>query len=103
MTDDRPNARARGYTTAWDKASATFKQRNPYCLGCLALGKQTRTDVVDHVEPHRGDQTKFWDTLRWQPTCAWHHNSIKPMLERMYGEGAIKLADLCSTPQPPFP
>ncbi len=92
--ESRPNSRARGYDNRWDRAAATFKQRHPYCLGCAATGRQTNTEVVDHVEPHKGDQTKFWDTSRWQPACAWHHNAIKPEMERMFLLGQVTVDDL---------
>ena len=91
---DRGNARARGYTPRWDKAAATFKSRHPYCLGCQAIGKRVATEVVDHVEPHKGDQVKFWNTALWQPACRWHHDAIKPLLERMFEQGEIVLSEL---------
>jgi 5-methylcytosine-specific restriction protein A len=93
MGENRGNARQRGYSRTWDKACATFKQRNPNCLGCSAIGKQTRTEVVDHVVPHKGDQAKFWDTSLWQSACACHH-SIKARLERQYERGELTVADL---------
>jgi 5-methylcytosine-specific restriction protein A len=50
--------------------------------------------VVDHVVPHRGSQRLFWDPRNWQPSCDWHHNSIKPELERQFEKGLIKAHDL---------
>jgi 5-methylcytosine-specific restriction protein A len=91
---DRGSARSRGYNTRWDKAAATFKQRNPHCLGCTAVGLTVKVDVVDHVEPHKGDQAKFWNTKMWQPACRHHHDVIKPQLERMFLEGQIPIAEL---------
>lgn len=91
---DRGGARVRGYTPRWDKAAATFKARHPYCLGCAAIGKQVATEVVDHVEPHKGDQVKFWNTAQWQPSCRWHHDVIKPRLERMVEQGDLVVTDL---------
>jgi 5-methylcytosine-specific restriction protein A len=29
--------------------------------------------VVDHIVPHRGDLTVFWDRSRWQALCASCH------------------------------
>jgi 5-methylcytosine-specific restriction protein A len=60
-----------------------FKQRRPWCLGCEAIGRRTPTAVPDHVVPHRGNQAIFWNTAKWQPACRWHHDAIKPVLERM--------------------
>lgn len=91
---DRGSARRRGYGTRWEKAAATFKQRNPRCLGCAAVGVTTRTDAVDHVEPHKGDQAKFWNSSMWQSACTWHHSVIKQQLERMYEAKEIAQSEL---------
>jgi 5-methylcytosine-specific restriction endonuclease McrA len=37
----------------------------------------TLATVVDHVEPHRGDQERFWDERNWQALCASCHSSDK--------------------------
>ena len=58
------------------------------------MGKTVPTDVVDHVEPHKGDQRKFWNTALWQPACRWHHDVIKQVLERMFASGEIAVAEL---------
>lgn len=91
---DRGSARRRGYSARWDKASATFKQRHPWCLGCEAVGQRAATEIVDHVEPHKGDQAKFWDAKMWQPACGHCHNVIKPKLERMHAAGEIAAPEL---------
>ncbi len=31
-------------------------------------------DVVDHIIPHKGDQSLFWDSSNWQPLCKHHHD-----------------------------
>lgn len=36
----------------------------------------------------------FWDHAKWQPACAWHHNVVKQILERMYATGEIKADQL---------
>lgn len=73
----RPSARARGYTTAWDKARAAFLAKHPKCAKCGAPAT-----VVDHVTPHRGDMKVFWDRTRWQPLCTHCHSSRKQSEER---------------------
>ena len=90
----RLSARRRGYDGRWDKAIASFRQHHPWCLGCAALGKRKPTEVIDHVEPHGGDQAKFWNSALWQPACRWHHDVIKLRLERLFKQGKLKLADL---------
>lgn len=91
---DRGSSRQRGYTAAWDRASQQFKRMNPRCLGCKVVGKVSASEVTDHVEPHRGDQDKFWDQRMWQPCCRWHHDVVKKRLELMFDTGEIGLDQL---------
>ncbi len=90
----REGARSRGYDGRWDKAISTYKQRHPYCLGCAAVGLRTKTDVVDHVIPHKGNQSVFWDTAAWQPACRHHHDIIKKQLETLWERGELQAAAL---------
>lgn len=90
----RGSARERGYTTAWDKAARGFLARHPLCLGCAAIGRTEAATLVDHTIPHRGDQALFWDADNRQPSCRWHHDVIKQILERMFDAGDLAAADL---------
>src|SRR5262245_44415317 len=90
----RPGFRKRGYDSRWDREAKQWRRRNPYCVGCLPLGRRIKADVVDHVIPHCGDQQLFWSQSNWQSTCRWHHNAIKPELERLFLLGRITAADL---------
>lgn len=90
----RGSASERGYTHRWSKAAATFKTRYPLCLGCEAAGLVVASQLVDHVEPHRGDQDKFWDTSMWQACCGWHHDVVKQRLEQMWDRGEVQVVDL---------
>ena len=33
--------------------------------------------VVDHIIPHRGDESLFWDQTNWQSLCKQCHDSAK--------------------------
>ena len=90
----RLNAHNRGYDDRWKRERVKFLLRNPYCWGCAAIGVKRKADTVDHIVPHRGDEHRFWMVLNWQPSCNWHHNSIKPELERMFTAGKIPSAEL---------
>lgn len=97
---DRGSARKRGYDTRWEKARATFlaQPENQFCRKCQARGLLNpgiyRMDgsietnprrmhlVVDHIKPHRGDQTRFWDRTNWQPLCPDDHDIVKQSEER---------------------
>ena len=54
---------------------------HPLCVMCTAEGVTQAAEVVDHVVPHRGDQTLFWDQCNWQALCKLHHDSDKARLE----------------------
>lgn len=48
--------------------------REPFCRECARRGVRTWATVVDHVEPHRGDWTKFIDRSNLQSLCKHHHD-----------------------------
>jgi 5-methylcytosine-specific restriction endonuclease McrA len=74
----RPNASARGYDSAWQKARRDFLKKHPFCAMC---GKPAV--VVDHIKPHKGDKALFWDSKNnWQSLCVHHHSSTKQSQER---------------------
>jgi 5-methylcytosine-specific restriction enzyme A len=58
------------------------------------MGRTVPAELVDHIVPHRGDPYLFWSRRNWQSSCGWHHNVVKPQLERLYGWGQITQADL---------
>lgn len=85
----RGSARERGYTAAWDKAARLFKKQHPLCCMCEKEGRTTPTFAVDHIKPHRGDMTLFWDPNNWQPLCRDHHNRAKQSEERLGYSSAV--------------
>ena len=48
----------------WTKASREFLSQHPVCVRCGAPAT-----AVDHIIPHRGDESLFWDSGNWQPLC----------------------------------
>lgn len=70
----RGSARSRGYTRAWEKASAAFALENPLCAECLRNGLLTAGQVTDHIIPHKGDMELFWDRSNWQRLCKPCHD-----------------------------
>ncbi len=83
--EPKKSARARGYSRRWERERAAFLRAFPLCgmrpggrrpvmSECFDDGRTTAASVVDHVEPHRGDQVKFWDAEHnWQSQCAVCH------------------------------
>lgn len=90
----RGSASDRGYTGKWTKSSNTHKRNNPLCIGCLAVDVIRPVYVTDHIIPHQGNSELFWDTSNWQSSCAWHHDKVKQILERMWGNGQITANEL---------
>lgn len=93
---DKQSSNDRGYTYQWRKARAGYLAKHPFCVYCLRnAGIVARdmaavilecaekrvplpyADVLDHIAPHRGDKTLFWDRKNWQGLCNTHHSGQK--------------------------
>ncbi|MEW6169799.1 MAG: HNH endonuclease [Pseudomonadota bacterium] len=75
VDERRGTARERGYDTAWQKAREGFLRAHPLCVECDRAGRAVPATVVDHIVPHRGDRTAFWDRSNWQPLCKRCHDA----------------------------
>ena len=72
----------RGYGARWQRTSAGYLRSHPLCKLCADVGLTTAATVVDHIVPHRGDMTLFWNPTNWQPCCTPCHNSVKKRQEQ---------------------
>jgi hypothetical protein len=95
----RRGFRQRGYDSRWDKLSTAFLQACPYCVGCWAVNIRERATVADHVRPFAQYREGLLEADGLQALCAWHHNSIKKVIEVQVAfgelpEGALKLDSL---------
>lgn len=70
----RESSAARGYGYKWQQARAGFLVKHPLCLHCEAKGRIVVATDVDHIIPHKGDMTLFWDRSNWQPLCGPCHS-----------------------------
>jgi 5-methylcytosine-specific restriction protein A len=61
-------------TRRWRRLSARFLA-DKVCAACEAQGVIVKAAETDHIEPHRGDTTLFWDETNWQPLCASCHSA----------------------------
>nr|DAF38975.1 MAG TPA: HNH endonuclease [Caudoviricetes sp.]DAJ57254.1 MAG TPA: HNH endonuclease [Caudoviricetes sp.] len=66
---NRGTAAQRGYGHKWRKARELFLNKHPICARC-----PDAATVVDHIIPHKGNQTLFWDRSNWQPLCKRCHD-----------------------------
>lgn len=83
---DQRSPEARSYrrlysTSRWKNLRAAHLRSEPLCRMCKEGGKLTPATVVDHVEPHRGDEALFWSGPH-QSLCSAHHSGAKQRIER---------------------
>jgi 5-methylcytosine-specific restriction protein A len=82
----RGSAASRGYDRRWDRSAKAFLRRQPLCAAHRELGRLVPATLVDHIVPHQGDQTLFWDTSNWQPLCAPCHAEKTYRDEAAFGQ-----------------
>ena len=71
----RGSSSERGYTAAWQRARAAYLRAHPLCKrGSEIKAAVVAATVVDHIKPHKGDKTLFWDSTNWQPLCKPCHD-----------------------------
>jgi len=70
----RPSASRRGYDVRWQDYREIYLRHNPLCALCLKGGKHKEASIVDHIMPHRGDMSLFWDADNHQSLCVQCHN-----------------------------
>jgi len=75
-------------TKAWKALRRSFITANPLCADCAELGLVVAAEEVDHIEPHRGDRSKFYDRMNLQSLCKPCH-SRKTAREVLHGRGGI--------------
>lgn len=74
LDQQRGSSHERGYTYAWQKAREGFLRNHPLCKLHQDKGHVVAATVVDHIVPHKGDKTLFWDRNNWQPLCKPCHD-----------------------------
>lgn len=70
----RGTASQRGYNSKWRRLRATVLRDQPLCVRCLPLGFVKAATDVDHIVPHKGNMTLFWDRNNLQPLCKSCHS-----------------------------
>lgn len=69
-------------TARWQELRTWVLSQEPLCRFCSKQGRVEAATVVDHIKPHRGSKTLFYDSSNLQPLCAEHHNSAKQFEEK---------------------
>ncbi|MDR3591570.1 MAG: HNH endonuclease [Negativicutes bacterium] len=71
----RGTAASRGYGSKWQRYRKQYLQDHPLCISCECKGELTPANIVDHIIPHKGDQTLFWSPSNHQSLCKRCHDS----------------------------
>lgn len=58
----------------WRNTSRRFLAANPLCAECAKAGRCAPSQCTDHVIPHRGDLTLFWDRGNYAALCFSCHS-----------------------------
>lgn len=59
---------------AWKELRHSHLMSNPLCVQCLANGISKAAVVCDHIEPHKGNVTMFFDRDNLQSLCKRCHD-----------------------------
>lgn len=70
----------------WENLRLTRLQEEPFCRFCTRKGLKIPAGVVDHIEPHKGDEDLFYDYDNLQSLCKPCHDGAK---QRMEGGGIV--------------
>lgn len=58
------------WTAAWRRLRTTIFVRDHYtCRMCDQVHLNATGITADHIEPHRGDERRFWDPANVQTLC----------------------------------
>lgn len=60
----------------WRQLRADQLRAEPFCRMCRHQGRRMIATVCDHVEPHKGNEVKFWNGP-FQSLCKSHHDATK--------------------------
>ena len=69
-------------TARWLRLREYHLSVQPLCEFCLKTEDITAAEVVDHIEPHKGQLDLFHDPSNLQSLCKHHHDSAKQMIDR---------------------
>ena len=60
----------------------------PFCAYCDAASIVKAATIADHIKPHKGNLSRFYDASNLQSLCKKCHDSIKARIEnRSYDFG----------------
>ena len=87
MRADKPYGHLYG-SARWKKLRLRQLQAEPLCRYCKRKDQVREATVCDHIDPHKGDEVKFWSGP-FQSLCRDCHNTTKAQEE---GRARVKVA-----------
>lgn len=82
----------------WRRLRAAQLVKQPLCERCLAQGKVTAANVVNHRRPHKGDWSLFVDPANFESVCKEHHDAL---IQREEARGHLIGSDIHGRPVDP--
>lgn len=106
-TKDKRSAAAAQYrkwykTKEWQTIRRQRFAMEPSCRFCAASGHISRATSCDHIKPHRGNASLFFDLNNTQSLCRRCHDSTKQKQERRGYSDEIGSDGLPVDPMHPF-
>lgn len=68
-------------TGLWIRRRKAQLEKEPYCIMCKEEGKTRVATIADHIVPHRGDRTLFFEG-ELQSLCKTHHDRDKQQIDQ---------------------
>lgn len=69
-------------TKRWYRLRYHQLQKQPLCEFHLKRNQVISASVVDHIKPHKGDETLFHNPENLQSLCKRCHDSVKQRMEK---------------------
>ena len=85
-------------SAAWKRLRLNQLQSNPLCAYCLAIGRVSNATICDHITPHKGNESLFYNQANLQSLCKACHDSVKQQQEK---SGIIRGSDITGAPLNP--
>jgi 5-methylcytosine-specific restriction protein A len=73
---NRESAAKRGYGRRWQAVRVGYLAAHPLCADPRRVHgvRVVAATELDHIVPHKGDMTVFWDPMNWQGLCKPCHD-----------------------------
>jgi hypothetical protein len=98
---ERTSPRLRGYSSEWDRYSAHYRRRHPFCVECFRVGRLTYEGVlVHHKFPVADGGPMFPGDNGVMTVCQSHHGLMDALEEFARSTGQMDMIVFwCDNPE----